>query len=156
MAKTLFVMALVGGLFIGAISPALGEKTRKTKKERRVQRVEEAAYTAPAAAVTGAGLFVGACHHEEHVGCVAFPIKSHLELFVSIEVADESGLPVHAVMLHPQTRETVAEFCGETEKAIPIAVISEVDIWLLAGACPGGTPSVVTTGSVTATFSNLP
>ena len=158
MKKSLIVTALAASLMLAALSPAFGDETRTKKRQRRVERTEEAAYTAPAPAVHGPGgsFFAGACHHEERVGCVAFPIESNRDRFVSIEVVDQSGLPVHAVVLHPETRETVAEFCGKTAKPIFLPAISEVDVWLLAGACPAAAPSVVTAGRVTATFSNLP
>jgi len=48
--------------------------------------------------------------------------------------------------------EDAGDFCSET-KPIPVRPGQRIEVAVLLGECPGGNPSVVTEGTITATFS---
>lgn len=155
--KRILVLMMVLGLVFGSIATA--EAGKKKKKPKRVERVAEAAYDAPALGVAGAG---GVCPHATN-SCAAIPTGAD-DKFVKIEVKDATGLPVAFTLgqdTDPDTLGTETQygiFCGTTGDE-PIAVeAAGVEllsfVWAFGGAeCPG---AVATTGTVVATFSNLP
>lgn len=89
-------------------------------------------------------------------GVTFTPLKK--ERFISIEVADKSGLPTRAIVI--QETETDGqpnyllkeEICGQTEA--PIEITRGVDVTVLTqeGPCADDTPAMATFGTVTATF----
>lgn len=84
----------------------------------------------------------------DKVGAVVF--RGGPERFVSIEIADQHGLPVSAIVSQPEQDGT--HLCGATGKPIRVKPFEKVTVFLMNGACGGGGASVVTTGTVTATF----
>lgn len=71
------------------------------------------------------------------------------ERFLSIAIEDSSG---GAVAVEVLQGNRVANICGKTESPLPIRPNMPVTLNLYSGRCPDGTPSVVTTGTLTATF----
>ena len=70
---------------------------------------------------------------------------------VSIEIEDASTGPVLATLT--QNQHVVKKFCGSTARPVKIAPGAEIGIFLFNGPCPDGARSVVTTGTINATFS---
>lgn len=70
--------------------------------------------------------------------------------FVSLEARDASGLPVGAKIVQDDVRSDL--FCGKTDRPLIVNPKVPFKVLLFSGACAGGA-SVVTEGTVTATFS---
>ncbi len=96
--------------------------------------------------VSGAG--------QENLGAVRF--EGGTERFVSVVVEDANGLPVAGEVAQNLDSDTSPEvsymFCGETEKPLKIKPGVEVIVYVYEGTC-GSSPSLPTTGEVTAEFS---
>ncbi len=149
-------VALALGLLAGAmVAPA---EAGKKKKKKRVERVAETTYEAPAlgSATTG-----GVCLRPTNsCGDIA---TSGDEKCVKVEIADATGTAVAFTLGQDSDPATLGteldygQFCGTTgdepieiEPGYPLVVFP----WAFGDVvCPGG---VATTGTVTATLSNLP
>lgn len=102
---------------------------------------------------TGGGLIVGSTRSTavrvgDTVGAVEF--RGGPERFVSIEIADAHGQPVTGVVVQPDADET--QICGATDKPLKIRPYENVTVFLMNGTCGDAGASIVTTGTVTATF----
>lgn len=84
----------------------------------------------------------------DSVGKVVF--RGGPERLVAVEVADTHGLPVTAIV--SQGEKTNHYVCGASEEPLPILPYKKVTVFLVNGACGDAGASVVTTGTVTATF----
>ncbi|MDQ3952572.1 MAG: hypothetical protein M3279_06385 [Actinomycetota bacterium] len=84
----------------------------------------------------------------DNVGAVVF--RGGPERFVSIEIADRHGLQVTGIVR--QGEEAGTHVCGATEKPIRVKPYEKVTVFLMNGACGASGASVVTSGTVTATF----
>lgn len=127
------------------------------KKPKKVTRVAEGTYDAPPLVV------VGTCAQTGAVGCVSFA-TSPKERYFSAEVTDQHGQPVYVSIGQDtngdsQDDATVGAFCGKTTEPIPFDPSAELHFWVgftpdpgFAGCAPG----IATSGSIKATFSNLP
>lgn len=153
MKKPLAVLLLLG-LLAGALAAGPADAAKKKKKKpKRVERVVEVVYQAPA---IGSG--AGVCLRPTN-SCGDIPIGLK-EKFVKIEITDATGLPVFFGVGQDTDPDAVGtetshgEFCGSTGDD-PIEVLPGYTLivfpWAV-GTCPG----VATTGTVTATLSNLP
>lgn len=144
MRRCLVLIFIVGLLMASVVSA-------EAKKPRKATRKAEAAYIAPAYfywAPTG-----------DNIGGVNLPTTA-AEKYVSIEIKDQTGLPVSAsVGQDPEADGTVetTPFCTKTEKPVPIQPGLPVTVFVFVGPCttPPG-PAFATQGTVHATFSNLP
>ncbi|HWL65571.1 MAG TPA: hypothetical protein VNP73_06310, partial [Actinomycetota bacterium] len=84
--------------------------------------------------------------------CVRFKPRSG-ERFVSVEIEDGLGQPVYFWI--GQREEDLQEYCGTMDKPLRIQPRLEITVFLIEGTCRGTyTPSVVSRGTVTATFTN--
>ncbi len=78
------------------------------------------------------------------------------ERYVSVVIADKSGLPTRAVLSQDVDDDGRAdlelELCGATES--PVAITKGIDVTVAAqeGPCADGTTAMATFGTVTATF----
>lgn len=125
------------------------------KKKKRVERTATADYVG----FSGfRGAVEGACE-QPPVGCVTIPVETG-EKFVSVEVTDAAGAPVWAsVYVFGYSAGAAHEHvCGTSDASFAMGGIDELVVVLtqttggVTEACAG--PS--TTGTVTATFSNVP
>lgn len=125
------------------------------KKRKRVERTAAADYVG----FSGfRGAVEGTCD-QPPVGCVRIPVEPG-EKFVSLEIADSAGEPVWAsVYVYGYSEGAAHEHvCGASDRPFALAGVDELVVVLTqttggaTEACAG--PS--TTGTVTATFSNLP
>ena len=78
------------------------------------------------------------------------------EKFVTLAVEDTAG---GAVMAHVHIDrdgdgevDEQVDFCGETSKPIAVSKGSVVEVGAIFGMCDESTPSIVTEGTITATF----
>ena len=146
MKKTLLTM-----LALTTAASMLAIPAEAKKKPKKVVRVVEARYDQPA---IGSGTTGG-------VGLGIPQIPTGLkEVFVSIEVADDvnpmAGVRVRWDVDGDGTSDEAFFVCGKTEEPVPIPGGVTLDIFPYIGgdaSCPG---SSATTGTVTATLSNLP
>lgn len=152
--RTMKLIALVIAVSM-VIAPALSAKPKKKRKKPpppapvvKVERSETQEYQLPAgvflngADVTGCGPVSG---------CLVFtPAES--EEYVAIEVTDQSGT---AAPFRIEINGAPQHFCGTTGDSPILTGASQVDVKLIAAStnCPGAASS---TGSVLATFSNIP
>ena len=158
--KKAIAVALSLGLLAGAmIAPADAAKKKK-KKPVKVERVVELAYDSPGVGVAIQG---GATGYP-----IGFPTSADIgttgeERYVKVEIVDSSGQKVNGSLAQSDqdgdgfVDDLGEPFCGATEEPIefePGTVI--VGVYAHNGTCADGTPSVMTTGTVTLTFSNLP
>lgn len=125
------------------------------KKKKKVERTATADYVG----FSGfRGAVEGTCD-QPPVGCVRIPIEPG-EKFVSVEITDAAGEPVWAsVYIYGYSEGAAHEHvCGKSDRAFAMSGATELVVVLTqttggaTEACAG--PS--TTGTVTATFSNLP
>jgi hypothetical protein len=146
--KKILVVGLAASLVFGSLTSA---EAGKKKKPKKVQRVEEQAYIAPA--------YFYWAPSGDNIGGVKFT-TGPTDNFVSIEIEDSTGMDVSAsVGQDPEGDGTVAttRFCTKTEEPLPIEPGLEVTVFVFVGPCtqPPG-PAVATQGTVIGTFSNLP
>jgi hypothetical protein len=77
------------------------------------------------------------------------------ETYVSIDIADASGLPTRAAVYlasSPVDEEFLTTICGSTETPLRVEQGREVIVRPTTGACPDGSPAAATEGTITATF----
>ena len=79
------------------------------------------------------------------------------ERSVTLEITDESGFPasghVHIDLDGDGKLDRQVDFCGKTSKPIAVRGGSVVEVGTIFGTCEDGSPSIVTEGTITATFS---
>ena len=145
--KRTLVLFMIVGLAFGSFTVADAKK-----KPKRVERVVEARYEAPAA--IGVGDVGGAC-----AGCPALP-NGPGETWMKVEVIDDV-LPIAGVELSPGDldgdgfQDSGWFICGESEW-IQITESSAMQSfpWAVSGSqCPGGG---ATSGTIKITYSNMP
>jgi len=149
MKKTIIAVVALGLLAGSLVAPAAAGK-----KKKRVERVAETKYEAPA---IGSG--AGVCFRPTNsCGDIA---TGATEKFVRVEITDATGLPVSFSLAQDTDPDTfgsekdLGDFCGTTgdatiaiEPGYPIVVFP----WAVGPACG----SIATQGTVKATLSNLP
>ena len=147
--KRFVVLVMVLGLIAGSVATA---EAGKKKKPKRVERVVEARYEAPAA--IGIGDVGGACS-----GCPALP-NGTKETWMKVVVTDDV-LPIAGVELSPGDLDGNGFYdsgwfvCGESDW-IQVPGGSEMQSfpWMVSGReCPGGG---ATSGTIKITYSNMP
>lgn len=126
--------------------------------EEKVVRTEEVQYYDPAVGTAG----VGVCFQGD--SCVFVdPLPG--ELYASIEIVDQLGLPVYASVMQDTsgdgswlvTDDFTVHICGATTQPIRIVAGKTVSVWVWEG--PGVDPpcaGAASSGTVKVTLSNLP
>lgn len=165
--KRAIAVALTVGLLAGAfVGPAeAGKKKKKKKKPKRVEEVIEIEYTGGNLGIASPAFTGGACfvNPDFPFSCKdAIPTKPNMK-FIKVEVADSTGQKAGGFLSQQDNdgdgvNDGYGEFCGGHEEPVQLELPSSpVRISLFAGVCSdGSSPSIVTTGTITATFSNLP
>lgn len=167
--KKAIVSAITLGLVAGAmIVPAEAAKKKKKKPVTpvRIEQVVEVPYTGGEIGVNTPVASGGTCL----VGGAAFACKEIIPpsadfSFIKVEIKDTSGLTVGGFLAQQDAdgdglQDGYGEFCGAHSEFVPMDVPgTTVGISLYPGACDnGGTPapSTPTSGTIVATFSNMP
>jgi hypothetical protein len=161
--KRSLTMLLVLGLIVGSLV-GTAEAKKKKKKVKRIERVVEITYNGPNAGVSTPAATGGVCQlsTDEPGACIETPTSTK-DRYVKITVTDASGQAVAGSISQGDTdgdgvSNIYGQFCGETPAALPLAAPGvPLRVTAYAGTCAdGSTPSVMTTGTITLTFSNLP
>ncbi len=149
--KLFLILFMVLGVIAGSVASAEAKK-----KPQRATRTVEGSYDSPVL-----GLY-GECAGSHGVGCVSFSIEAK-ERFVTAKVHDAHGLPVFVFIRSTASgafgegSESYGSFCGETTEPVAVPPGAELEFWVGAAAsvyeCA---PGIATSGTITATFSNLP
>lgn len=159
--KKAIVVALTAGLVAGAfVGPA---DAGKKKKVKRVERVVEVDYAAPGIGVTTPAAAGGICPFADPTSqeCIEIPLQLG-EKYVKIEIADAAGQKVAGYISQGDTdgdsiSDLYGDFCGGHPEPIALQSSSApVRVSFYNGAKTDCAPSLATTGTITATFSNLP
>lgn len=144
----LVLVPLVMMLILATVAEAASSTGKKGKKPTRVEREVSQEYTTP----TGLLLVsadVSVCVQDQ--SCLTF-MAERRESYVSISIADQTGTPAP---FRVELNGTSQTFCGDTAGPLFLNGVSDIHVSALAGALPN-CAGVGTSGSVTATFSNLP
>lgn len=163
--KKTIVSAVVVGLVAGAmVMPA--EAGKKKKKPVRIEQVVEVPYTGGEVGVSTPAASAGGCLN----GTEVFNCKQILPPvgnfpYIKIEIQDATGLTVGGFIAQQDSdgdglQDGYGTFCGAHAESVPLELPgTAVGISLYPGACDNaGTPapSTPTTGTIVATFSNMP
>lgn len=137
----MLAIALAGFLVLSLWTPAgASSSTRKVTRQ----------YTRPNAVVV-AGLGVWFDLNDEP----SFSARSG-EGRVSFAIEDDFGTPVrghiHLDRDGDGELDAARDFCGATSKPLSITPRSQLEVWVVTGACPDGSPAFATSGTVTAIF----
>jgi hypothetical protein len=152
------IFALVIGLIAGSMmAPAMAKKKKKKKKPVKVERVVESTYDAPAIGAAPPG--TGVCLNPTN-SCGNIAVGAE-ENYVKLSIADATGLPVAFSLgqdTDPATLGTekdLGQYCGDTGEE-PIQLEPGFAIVVFPWAVGASCGAVATTGTVTATISNIP
>ncbi|MFN2525780.1 MAG: hypothetical protein ABR505_05895 [Actinomycetota bacterium] len=141
-----------------SILPATVTESVAQKKKKKVERVEEKPY------VGGFGVSgqpVQSICIADGIACARFPIEKG-EKYLALEIADVSGQTVYAsVYVYGYTDGTDAHehICATTDRPFQLGPGVEEVVVIPASSAGNTTPvctGLVTQGTVTATFSNIP
>lgn len=162
--KKAIVSAVVVGLIAGAmVVPA---EAGKKKKPVRIEKVVEVPYTGGELGVATPVISGGVCLN----GAEVFTCKSIIPPagnfpYIKIEVQDATGLTVGGFIAQQDAdgdglQDGYGEFCGAHPETVPLEITGAViGVSLYAGACDNAgapAPSTPTSGTIVATFSNMP
>ncbi|MGH2806753.1 MAG: hypothetical protein ACRDKT_05700 [Actinomycetota bacterium] len=142
-------------LLVALVAP-VAEAAEKKRHERRF----EDTYASPAQIVEVpdvGGSYVcssGGSGPTRNLGCVEIPIKP-TERFLELEIVDASGLPAPAWVAQEGTHAG-GPVCGSTDKPMRIAPGVAILLWMYPYMASPLCPGISTTGTVTATLSDLP
>jgi hypothetical protein len=152
--RSVLAVLMSAALLTGVVGQ-LPDASAGKKKKKKMERTATAEYVG----FSGfRGAVEGSCD-QPPVGCVRIPVEPG-EKFVSVEVTDTAGEPVWASVYIFGYSEGAAHehVCGKSDYPFKMSGVEELVVVLTqttggaTEACAG--PS--TTGTVTATFSNLP
>lgn len=162
-------VALALGLLVGAFvgTAEAGKKKKKKPAPAPVVKVEEVielAYSGGDLGVMTPAASQTACFVDPSMpfACKSVTPVTEGMKYIKIEVADSSGQKVGGFISQQDADgdglgDGYGKFCGAHAESIPLEVESgKVDIAMAIGSCDDGTPSIVTTGTIKVTFSNLP
>lgn len=163
--KKAIVSAVVVGLIAGAmVLPA--EAGKKKKKVVRVEQVVEVAYTGGEIGISSPVASAGGCLNGTDVfNCKEIIPPAGDFPYIKIEIQDATGSTVGGFISQQDAdgdglADGYGTFCGAHAESVPLEVPGTVvGISLYPGLCDnGGTPapSTPTTGTIVATFSNMP
>jgi hypothetical protein len=143
------------------IAPAdAAKKKKKPPVPVKVERVVELTYDSPGVGVALMGDSGGYP--------IGFPSSADMptsaeERYVTVEIVDGSGQKVSASLSQSDqdgdgfVDDLGESFCGATEEPIEFEPgTTIVGVYAHNGTCADGTPSIMTTGTVKLTFSNMP
>lgn len=163
--KRMVAVAMVLGLLVGATATAEAAKKKKKKKApQRIEETVEVTYNGPNLGVSTPAVTGGGCLN----GAPAFACLSAIPpfaeaAFVKVEVLDATGQNAGGFISQGDTDgdgidDGYGQFCGAHPEPIALTTPgAPIDISLYMGICSDASgPSIVTTGTIKATFSNLP
>ena len=157
MRKTIITLVAVG-LVAGAL---LAPAAEAGKKKKRKARVVTATYHTPAGGVATpvvSGGISSCTTGVANVGCIEVPTTAK-DRYVKIKVTDASGQNVGGYVSQGDTNgdgigDLFGDFCGAHSSPVPITPGRPLKVSVYSGTCADGSPSVVTTGTIKATFTS--
>jgi hypothetical protein len=154
--RKMIVVAVVIGLLAGAVVAPAEAKKKKVKKNAKIVRVVEGGYDNPAIGVPGV---VGT---STLGGAVEFPVYP-TESYISVAITDDGGQPVTATLSQntdtsDDSWEIFATICGKTEQPLVVApgVTVRISVYTMPGPDQPNCTGPASSGTIEATFSNLP
>ena len=159
MRKTLTTLLAIG-LVGGALLAPAAEAGKRTKSKPRVVK---ATYHTPALGVATpvvSGGISTCTNGAANVGCIEIPTTAR-DRYVKIQVTDASGQNVGGYVSQGDTNgdgigDLFGDFCGKHRSPVPITPGRPLKVSVYGGTCADGSPSVVTTGTIKATFTRTP
>ena len=158
------ILTLIFVVVAALAAPAMAQKDGKKgkKKPRFIEMVVEVDYSGPHAGVMTPVRSAGWCGNGTDVSpCLyvvpPFPTAKYLK----VEVEDQSGLSAGGWLSQGDTNgdgfyDSFGHFCGAHSEPVEIGS-GTIEIALMEGICRDSSgPSVVTSGKIKLTFSNLP
>ena len=150
------LLATITGLCLAAsIYSAPVEAKRRPKKVKKITREATVHYDTPGLGVAGLLVWTPNCGVPNN-GCAYFQ-SSTREAYVDIEIIDDSGKDATGAIIVDGGEDIV--FCGSTPEPVAIEPGSRVHVTVHVGPGHGGPADcigVATSGTVKATFSNIP
>ena len=164
--KRFLVMSMILGLVVGSVATAeAGKKKKKTAAPVRIEKVVETPYTGGNIGVATPAASGGGCLNNEPpaFGCINIIPPGVEFTYVKIEVKDATGLNAGGFVSQADhdgdgLADGYGGFCGAHPEAIPMEIPGALlGVSLYPGVCEDASgPSFVTTGTIIATFSNMP
>jgi hypothetical protein len=164
--KRILVLLMIAGLIAGSVATAEAKKKKKkVSAPVRMEEVVEIAYTGGNIGVATPAATGGSCLVDQTVPfhCLNAVPPFVEASFIKVEVIDSSGQKAGGFLSQGDVDgDTIADgygdFCGAHPE--PVAMNTPgapVDISLFMGVCSDASgPSIVTTGTIKVTFSNMP
>ncbi len=153
------VSAISSGLAVLLLLATVGFGGSRSLASEPRQRVVTSSYLTPvlggSVSTGGGGLTAYSWDCTKKVGCVTFDVKKK-DRYVSLQIEDAAGQSALGYIELMPGGYHLGTFCGKTEDPIFVRHASEILVHVIAGTCPAGTPSIVTTGVVEATFTQDP
>ena len=119
-------------------------------------RTDTAEYTIASGAAVGHGELGNSEVHWTLGADYAVFEAARGERAVSLEIVDSSGMTarghVHIDLDGDGKLDRQVDFCGSTTKPISVRGGSVIEVGTIFGVCEDGSPSIVTEGEITATF----
>lgn len=137
--RTLSLVGIAVCMIVGVVVPAAGARDQRASTRGRVEKV-------PYQAADGSALTI---HSNFGLGLARVVLPGGPERFLSLRIEDSTGQPVAAEIVQS---DSVADVCGSTEHPLRIEPNFDVTVTLYSGRCPDASPSIVTSGTVIATF----
>lgn len=161
MKKALTLLLIVGLITTSLMAPAAFAKKKKKKpppEPVRIERVVEFKYDHPGIGAAPVGGYPATFPDSMEI-----PLGEN-DLYMKVEVIDASGQKVWGFISQGDldgngvNDDGYADFCGAHETAVPVAAPGQpiIGIYAYSGACDDGTPSVMTSGTIKFTLSNMP
>jgi hypothetical protein len=159
--KRFLILCMILGLVVGSVATAEAGKKKKAPAPVRVERVVEYAYNGPGPGISSPVATGGYCYPEP-TACASFPLQPG-ETYIKIEAVDQSGMKVGGTITQGTDDDgdgfgdLYGEWCGAHTDAVPLRTTAPIEISMYAGTCYNSQePSVITTGKLIITFSNMP
>ena len=166
MKRTLIVLMVLGLVFGSLIGSAEAKKKKKKPVQTpvRVERVVEITYNGPNIGISSPAVSGGICQLDTTSpgACVETPTTAD-DVYAKIEIVDAAGQKVAGSVSQGDTdgdgvSDIYGQFCGATAEPLALtAPGAPLRVTAYNGVCAdGSTASVMTTGTIKITFSNLP
>lgn len=165
MRRAVVCLLILGLVFGSALSATAGKKDKKKKKNKRVEKVVKAEYQGGGLGVTSPAATGGFCLVDQSLPfhCIDIANPGRKFKFVKVEVKDATGVTTGGFVSQGDTdgdgiSDGYGEFCGSHPKPIKLAARgAPLGVSIYNGVCSDASgPSVATTGTIIATFSNKP